>query len=56
MENPFLDVADGKYFTKAVLWAAEQGITEGFRDGTFGPSKTCTRDQIVTFLYRTMAQ
>ena len=40
----------------AVLWAVENGITTGYKDGTFGPSKTCKRDQIVTFLYRYMAE
>ena len=56
MVNPFPDVADGKYFTKAVLWAAELGITGGYKDGTFGPNNTCTRDQIVTFLWRYMGK
>ena len=51
-ENPFPDVATGKFYTEAVLWAVENGITAGFKDGTFGPDKTCTRDQIVTFLWR----
>ena len=51
-KNPFPDVADGKYYTKAVLWAVEEGITNGFKDGSFGPNKTCTRGQIVTFLWR----
>ena len=50
--NPFPDVPNGKYYTDAVLWAVEQGITAGFKDGTFGPNKTCTRAQIVTFLWR----
>ena len=50
--NPFPDVPAGKYYTKAVLWAVENGITAGFKDGTFGPNKTCTRAQIVTFLWR----
>ena len=48
----FPDVAEGKYYTKAVAWAVENGITNGFKDGTFGPNKTCTRGQIVTFLWR----
>ena len=51
-ENPFPDVPDGKYYTNAVLWAVENGITSGYKDGTFGPDKTCTRAQIVTFLWR----
>ena len=48
----FPDVAEGKYYTKAVAWAVEKGITNGFKDGSFGPNKTCTRGQIVTFLWR----
>ena len=48
----FPDVAEGKYYTKAVAWAVENGITNGFKDGSFGPDKTCTRGQIVTFLWR----
>lgn len=52
--NPFPDVDNNKFYTQAVLWAVEQGITTGYKNGTFGPSRTCTRDQIVTFLYRYM--
>ena len=54
--NPFPDVPDGKYYTKAVLWAVEQGITAGYKDGTFGPNKACTRSQVVTFLWRAAGQ
>lgn len=50
--NPFTDVATGKYYTKAVLWAAEKGVTAGTSATTFSPDQTCTRGQIVTFLYR----
>lgn len=51
-ENPFVDVPDGKYFTDAVLWAVENGITGG-RDAThFDPYASCTRGQLVTFLWR----
>jgi hypothetical protein len=50
--NPFEDVSEGAYFYKAVLWAAENGITSGYPDGRFGPNDSCTRGQIVTFLYR----
>ena len=56
LNNPFPDVSVGAYYGKAVLWAVENGITGGFKDGTFGPDKTCTRDQIVTFLYRYMVE
>ena len=51
-ENPFSDVSDNKYYYKAVLWAAENGITKGYSDGTFRPDETCLREHVVTFLYR----
>ena len=51
-ENPFLDVKDGTYYTDAVKWAAEKGITLGTSATTFSPDKNCLRAQIVTFLYR----
>jgi len=50
--NPFADVPAGQYYTKAVLWAAEQGITSGTSAGAFSPDDTVTRGQTVTFLYR----
>ena len=48
----FTDVTTGDYFYRAVLWAADNGITKGTTDTTFSPSGTCTRAQIVAFLYR----
>lgn len=51
-ENPFVDVAEGKYYYDAVLWAAENGITGGTTATTFEPATTCTRAQTVTFLWR----
>ena len=51
-ECPFKDVPAGAYYEKAVLWAVEKGITNGTGATTFSPDKTCTRGQIVTFLYR----
>ena len=53
--NPFNDVKTDQYYTNAVLWAVELGITQGTSATTFGPGKTCTRGQIVTFLFRTYA-
>ena len=50
--NPFTDVPSGKYYTRAVLWAANNGITSGTTNTTFSPDEACTRGQIVTFLYR----
>ncbi|MBQ7801722.1 MAG: S-layer homology domain-containing protein [Oscillospiraceae bacterium] len=52
-ENPFTDVAEGKFYYTAVLWAAENGITNGYEGTTeFGPMDICAREQIVTILYR----
>ena len=51
--NPFTDVSAGEYYYDAVLWAVNEGITNG--DGSaniFNPNRTCTRAMIVTFLYR----
>ena len=53
-ENPFGDVRQKDYFYKAVLWAVENGITTGTSETAFGPKDTCTRAQVVTFLYSTM--
>ena len=50
--SPFEDVAADAYYYEAVKWAAEQGIAEGTGKGLFGPEGTCTRGQIVTFLWR----
>jgi len=49
---PFADVPVGSYYYDAVLWAVENGITKGTSDTTFSPNMTCTRAQIVTFLWR----
>ena len=49
---PFIDVPAGSYYSDAVLWAVENGITKGTSDTAFSPDKTCTRAQIVTFLWR----
>lgn len=49
----FSDVLTDSYYANAVAWAVENGITNGIGDGMFGPDNSCTRAQIVTFLYRT---
>ena len=49
---PFADVKAGSYYYDAVLWAVEKGITKGTSDTMFSPDATCTRAQIVTFLWR----
>ncbi len=51
---PFTDVAPDAYYAAAVTWAEKNGITGGIGNGLFGSNNTCTRAQIVTFLYRTM--
>lgn len=50
--NPFSDVAETAYYSDAVLWAVEKGITAGTSSTTFSPSNDCTRAQIVTFIFR----
>jgi hypothetical protein len=52
MESPFGDVSSGDWFCKPILWAAENGITKGIGNGLFGVNHTCTRAQIITFLYK----
>ena len=49
--SPFSDVPDGTWYTKAVLWAVENGITTGTGNGRFSPNKTCKRSEILLFLY-----
>ncbi len=49
---PFADVPAGSYYYDAVLWAVENGIAKGTSDNTFSPNMTCSRAQIVTFLWR----
>ena len=51
-ENPFSDVDATAWYGPAVLWAVENGITNGMGDGTFGVGSVCNRAQVVTFLYR----
>ena len=54
--NTFTDVADDASCAQAVAWAVENGITGGVGGGRFAPDSTCTRGQIVTFLYRAFAE
>ena len=53
-ECPFTDLDESAYYYKAVLWAAENGITAGVGDGRFDPEGTVSRAQSVTFLYRAL--
>ena len=48
----FYDVAEDAYYAAAVKWATDNGITNGIGNGLFGSNNTCTRAQIVTFLWR----
>ena len=49
---PFSDVNEGDYFVDAVAWAYNNNVTKGTSDTTFGPFDSCTRGQVVTFLWR----
>ena len=49
---PFTDVKSDSFYSEAMLWAVEQGITTGTTPTTFQPLKSCTRAEIATFLYR----
>lgn len=51
-DNPFTDVPNGEWYTEAVVWAVETGITTGISKDKFAPTDFCTRSQVVTFLYR----
>lgn len=48
----FTDVPRNHAFFKAILWAKQKGITKGFKDGSFGINKECTRGQMMTFIWR----
>ena len=52
----FSDVLADSYYANAVAWAVENGITNGIDDGMFGPDNSCTRAQIVTFLWRAFSK
>ena len=50
--KPFKDIIAGQYYEKAVAWAAENSITAGISPSEFAPNNSCTRGQVVTFLFR----
>ena len=52
LENPFNDVAPGSFYYEPVMWAVENGITNGTSATTFGPNDQCMRAHVVTFLWR----
>ena len=51
-QSRFPDVADGTWYTQGVIWAAENGIAGGYRDGRFGPNDRITREQLAVMLFR----
>lgn len=51
--NPFKDLSKDTYYYDAVLWAVEKGITSGLYPDQFAPNATCTRGQVVSFIFRT---
>ena len=53
-DTGFADVPAGATYADAVTWAVDQGVTQGTGEGNFSPDLTCTRGQIVTFLFRTI--
>ena len=53
-EHPFVDIQSSAFYYEAVLWAVEKNITNGTDATHFSPGATCTRGQIVTFLYRAL--
>lgn len=55
-DRRFTDVAASAGYAQAVAWALDRGVTAGTGTATFSPNNTCTRGQIVTFLYRAFAQ
>ena len=55
-ENPFTDVIQGQYYYEPILWAYENGIASGLSEDKFGPDETCTRAQVVIFLWRAKGQ
>lgn len=54
--NPFTDVPANAFYTQAVLWAVDKGVTKGTGANTFSPNADCSRGQIVTFIHRAAVQ
>ncbi|MEZ5373925.1 MAG: S-layer homology domain-containing protein [Microthrixaceae bacterium] len=50
--NPFGDVPEGKYYTEAITWLVEQGITNGTSEGVYSPEAGVTRRDMAVFLHR----
>ena len=56
LENPFRDLKNGSFYYDAVLWAASEGIVQGYEDGTYQPNAYISRQQLATILYRYSGQ
>ncbi len=56
IENPFSDISSDSYLAQSVLWAYDNGVTAGTSDTEFSPDATCTRGQVVTFLWRAQGE
>ncbi|MBE6910667.1 MAG: S-layer homology domain-containing protein [Ruminococcaceae bacterium] len=56
VSSPFTDVDSDDYFYESIMWAYYSGVTTGTSSTTFSPAATCTRGQVVTFLWRAMGQ
>lgn len=56
VENPFSDIVSDSELAQSVMWAYENNITKGDTDTTFSPDDTCTRGQVVTFLWRSQGE
>ena len=56
LANPFIDVPEGTFYYEPVLWAVDNGITNGTTPTTFSPNDNCMRAQVVTFLWRAAGQ
>ncbi|MBO4939095.1 MAG: S-layer homology domain-containing protein, partial [Oscillospiraceae bacterium] len=54
-DNPFKDAENDQFYSTAILWAVENGITTGLDATTFGVNLPCNRAQVVTFLFRAIA-
>lgn len=54
MENPFVDVSETSPYYTAILWAAESGVTNGYGNNDFRPNATCSRWQVVEFMFRAL--
>lgn len=55
-EHPFVDAGENRFYYKAMLWAYENGVTNGTSATTFSPNAVCTRAQVVTFLYNLLGK